>query len=82
MGRRGAGGADASATDPDDVLCIHPWRCPARDRNRRGRRNASGARHGGLLRHARRDFLRPDFHTGVLCARALDRLNSGIRCSI
>ena len=34
--------------------------------DRRRRRTAPGARHRGVLRHDRRDDLRPDLHAGVL----------------
>ena len=50
--------------------------------DRRGRRDASGARHGSVLRNARRDRCSGSVHSGVLCARALDRHDASIRCSI
>ena len=46
---------------------------PLVHRDRRRRRDAAGARHGGVLRHARRDAVRAAVHAGVLCAGALDR---------
>ena len=47
-------------------LRLHPGRRAARARDRRRRRDAPVARHRGVLRHARRDLLRPDLHAGVL----------------
>ena len=73
LGRCGAGGAHAAAADPDDVVRLHPRRGAAGDRHRRRRRDAPGARHRGVLRHARRDAVRPAVHAGVLRGDALDR---------
>ncbi len=82
LGRRRAGGAHAAAADPDDVLRLHPGRGAAGDRHGRRRRDAPGARHGGVLRHARRDAVRAAVHAGVLCARALDRHDARGRRSL
>ena len=60
------GGAHAAAADPDDLLRLHLRRRAAGDRHRRGRRDAPVARHGGVLRHARRDPVRADLHAGLL----------------
>ena len=57
----------APAADPDDQLRLHLRRHPARHRGRAGRGDAPGDGHGGRLRHARRDHLRPDLHAGLLC---------------
>ena len=73
LGRGRAGRADASAADPDDVLRLHSGRGAAGAGDRSRRRDASGARHRGVLRHARRDVVRAAVHAGVLRARALDR---------
>ena len=53
---------------------------PLVHRDRRRRRDAPGARHGGVLRHARRDVVRPAVHAGVLRAGALDRHSRRINC--
>src|SRR5690606_12482912 len=62
----GAGGPHAPAADPDDQLCVHPRLGAAGDRDRCRRRAAPGARHRGVLRHARCDRLRPRVHADVL----------------
>ena len=54
-------------------LRLHPGRGAAGAGDRRRRRDAAGARHRGVLRHARRDVVRADVHAGVLRAGALDR---------
>src|SRR2546425_5205845 len=77
MGCCGAGRADASAADPDDVLRLHPGCRAVGDRDRRGRRDATGSRDGCVLRHARRDIVRAVVYAGVLCTRALDWHNAG-----
>ena len=48
-GRRGVPAAPAA--DPHDGVRLHPRRRAARHRHRAGRRDAPGARHGGVLRH-------------------------------
>ena len=53
-------------------LRLHPRRDAAGLGGRRRRRAAPGARHRGVLRHDRRDVLRPDLHAGVLCGHPLD----------
>ena len=73
LGRGGAGRADAAAADPDDLLRLHSGRGAARDGDGGGRRDAAGARHGRVLRHARRDVVRAAVHPGVLRPRAVDR---------
>ena len=80
VGRGRAGGAHASAADPDDVVRVHPWRGAADAGDRRRRRDASGARHGRVLRHARRDVVRAAVHPGVLRAGAQPRGNAGRSC--
>ena len=52
-------------------LRVHPRRGAAGDRDRRRRRDAPGARHRRVLRHAGRDVLRIDLHPDLLCAGAL-----------
>ena len=69
---RGRGGSPALAPDPDDVLCLHSRRDAAGLGGRRGFRTAPDARHRGVLRHDRRDAVRPDLHAGVLCGHPLD----------
>ncbi len=59
-------GAHPVAPHPDDVLRLHLRRHPARDRHRRGGRNAPSSRHRDVLRHDRRDHLRPAVHALVL----------------
>ena len=61
---------------------------PLVHRDRRRRRDAPGARHGGVLRHARRDVVRLDVHAGVLragalarCARQIEREEDGRPCA-
>ena len=61
-----AGGANAPAAHPDDLLRLHPRRRAAGHRNGRRCGDAPVARHDGVLRHARRDRLRPDLHAGLL----------------
>ena len=73
MAGRGRGDTAAAAADPDDLVRLHPRRHAAGLGDRRRRRIASGARDGGVLRHDRRDGVRPDLHAGVLCDRALHR---------
>ena len=73
LGCGGRGDAAAAAADPDDLVRLHPRRHAAGLGDRRRRRAAPGARHRGVLRHDRRDRLRPDLHAGLLCHRALDR---------
>ena len=65
--------APAAAADPDDVARLHPRRGAARLGDRRRRRVAPGARHGGVLRHDRRHAVRPDLHAGVLRHEPLAR---------
>ena len=71
--RRGRGGAAAAAPDPDDVARLHLRRVAAGVGGRRRRRAAPDARHRGVLRHDRRDGLRPDLHAGVLRGQPLVR---------
>ena len=59
--------ASAPAADPDDGLRVHPRRGAARHRDGPRRRDAAGARHGGVLRHARRHPVRPVPDAGLLC---------------
>ena len=68
VGGRGGGRGlpAAAAADPDDGLRLHPRRRAAGDRHRPRRRNAPVARHRGVLRHARRDALRPVPDAGLL----------------
>src|SRR5690606_37877080 len=56
----------AAQADPDDQLRVHPRLGAAGDRDRRRRRTASGARHRGVLRHARGDWIRPRVHADFL----------------
>ena len=63
---RGRSVPAAPAADPHDVVRLHPRRAAAGARHRRRRRDAPGARHGGLQRHARRHVLRPVPDAGVL----------------
>ena len=65
---RSGGGSRASAlaADPDDVVRLHLRRGAAGVGGRRRRGAAPDARHRGVLRHDRRDDLRPDLHAGVL----------------
>src|SRR5690606_4795525 len=56
----------APATDPDDLHRLHHGRGPARALHRRGRRDAPGHGHRGVLRDDRRDLLRPVPDAGVL----------------
>ena len=67
------GRAHASTADLDDIARLHSRRRAAGVGDGRGRRDASGARDGRVLRHARRDVVRPAVHSGVLCVGALDR---------
>ena len=80
-GSRGQRGAHAAAADPDDVARLHPRRRAAGGGDRRGRGDAPIARHRRVLRHARRDRLRPALHAGLLHARAADEVwwTTGIR---
>ena len=73
VGRGRAGRADASSADPDDLLGLHSGRGAAGAGDGSRCRDASGARHRRVLRHARRDVVRTAVHAGVLRARALDR---------
>src|SRR5206468_4022016 len=59
--------AHAAAADPDDVARLHPGRGAAGSELRGRRRDAPVARHCGVLRHARRDFLRLGFYASILC---------------
>src|SRR5690606_4119987 len=70
---RGPGGAHAPAADPDDQLRVHPRLGAAGDRDRRRRGAAPGARHRGVLRHARGDRLRSRVHADVLCRQPQPR---------
>ncbi len=49
---------DPPPADPDDLRRLHPRRAAAGHRHGTGQGNASGARHGGVLRHDRRDPVR------------------------
>ena len=74
-GRGGdSGRPDPASPDPDDLLRLHSRRLPARrgDRGRRG--DAPIARDRGVLRHARRDHLRPAVHARLLHPRPQARL--------
>ena len=66
-------GPHPPAPDPDDVARLRAGRGAAGAGDRRRRRDAAGARHRRVLRHARRDIVRADVHAGVLRAGALDR---------
>ena len=68
---------DPPAADPDDQLRLHPRRGAAGDRDRRGRGAAPGARHRGVLRHDRRDRVRPALHPDLL--RRLPRARRSAR---
>src|SRR5579863_8859680 len=67
MARGGEGGSYPPASDHDDLVRLHSRRCAAGDRQGRRRRDASGAGHGGLLRHVGRHLLRAAVHAGLLC---------------
>src|SRR5690606_12301097 len=73
-GRRGHRGCqNPPAPDSDDVGRVH-FRCDsARVRQRAWRGAAASARRGRVLRHARRDDLRPRVAAGVRRAVPLDR---------
>ena len=60
----------APASDPDDLARVRDGRDPARHLARRRRGDAPRDGRGGVLRHARRDVLRPDADAGVLSHRA------------
>ena len=78
---RGRGGAAAAAADPDDLARLHPRRRAAGLGDRRRRGAAPDARHRGVLRHDRRDGLRPDLHAGVLCRVARWLADAVVRAS-
>ena len=68
--RRGRGGRPrAAAADPDDVVRVHPGRLPAGNRRGGRARDAADAGHRGVLRHDRRDGLRPVPDAAVLLRR-------------
>jgi hypothetical protein len=60
----------APAADPDDLDRLHHGRHPAGHLDRRRLGNAPRDGHRRLLRHARRDLLRPVPDAGFLCAAA------------
>ena len=60
------GGARPVPADPDDVVCLHPRRRAAGDRDRRRRRRAQVDRHHGVLRHDRLDLPRGAVRAVVL----------------
>ena len=64
--RRARGRGDPLPAGADDGVRVHPRRGAARDRDRRGRRRAALARHGGVRRHARRDAA----HRSCWCRRS------------
>ena len=66
LGGGGRSRAAAAAADPDDLARLHLRRRAAGLGDRRRRRAAPDARHRGVLRHDRRDGVRPDLHAGVL----------------
>ena len=68
--RRDRGGAAAAAPHPDDQLRLHHGRGAAGAVV--GRRRGDASRHGRrrVLRHARRDLLRPVPDAGLLCPAA------------
>src|SRR5262249_36398535 len=66
----GARGAHAAASDPDDVVCVHPRRYPARGRDRRRGRDEAIARDGGVCGDAGSDWLRPAVYAGLLHGRS------------
>ena len=69
--RGGARGrAAAAAPDRDDVHRVHHGCVAAGHRHRRGRRSAARHGRGGVLRNDRRDRVRPDADTRVLCVVA------------
>ena len=70
---RGARGTYAASSDPDDLPGLHPRRRPAGGRDRRRIRDAPIPRHGGVLRDAGRDRLRPAVHARLLHRRPSDR---------
>ncbi len=57
----------AAAPDSHDLHRVHRRRLPARDLDRRRRRNAPGDGRRGVRGHDRRDALRSVSHAGVLC---------------
>src|SRR5690606_5347004 len=59
-------GPHTPASDPDDVVRVHSRRAAARDRGGAGQGDASGARHGRVLRHDRRHVVRSDLYAGLL----------------
>ena len=72
MQGRSAGGGGArglphpAPADPHDLVRLHHGRAAAGVLERRRRRDAACDGRGGVLRHARRDVLRPGAHAGVL----------------
>ena len=77
-GKRPAGGGDrglppAAAADPDDVVRLHPRRAAAGGVDGLRLGDASGGRRRRVLRHARRDAVRPDLHADLLHGGAQPR---------
>ena len=67
-GIRHRGGPRAIPADPDDVVCVHPRRVPAGDRERGGRQRARLDRHHGVHRDDRFDVPGGSVRAGVLRA--------------
>ena len=70
-GKRAAGGRDrslpvAAAADPDDVVRVHSRRAAAGDFLGLGLGDAPGGRRRRVLRHDRRDPVRPGLHADLL----------------
>ena len=64
-GRHGSG-QTAPSPDPDDRLCLHPGRRAPDAGHRRGCRQPSVPRHGGVRRHARRNHPDARLRAGLL----------------
>ena len=73
LGGGGRSRASAPSPDPHDLARLHLRRGAAGLGDRRRRRAAPDARHGGVLRHDRRHDVRPHLHAGVLRAQPLAR---------
>ena len=58
--------APASSSDRHDLVCVYPWRAPARDRQGRRGRDAANAGDRGVYRNDRRDLLRHLPDAGLL----------------
>ena len=67
-GRRGR--AHPPPSDPDDVVCLHPWRVAAGHRAGRRRGRPPFRWHRGFRRHDRLDVPQPPVHPGAVRRRA------------